>query len=172
MSGDEDANTADLRNVCVRTRVTGRATAPNLVRVRTVEWPERDAFIAHLDRLKDVRGFRYDVALAEAAEISHSAISNWRSGKQRPSLAAIRKLAAALDVDQHDLAARAGVAEGFARASVPMQLPPEIETLIDQYQTADPNRRAELLAFLARVSEWFEGTAAQRPADGRTRRAG
>lgn len=158
-------------NVREGTHVTGRAAVPNLVRVRTVEWPERGAFIAHLDRLKDARGFRYDVALAEAAEISHSAISNWRAGKQRPSLTAIRKLAAALDVDQHDLAARAGVAEGFAQASTPTQLPPELETLLDQYQAADPNRRAELLQRIAWVSEWFDATTSRR-GDERPRRAG
>lgn len=156
-------------NVRERSHVTGRATVPNLVRVRTVDWPERDAFIAHLDRLKDQRGFRYDVALAEAADISHSAISNWRSGKQRPSLTAITKLAAALDVNAHDLAARAGVAEGFAQASTPTQLPPQLELLIDQYQTADPNRRAELLSKVEFISEWFDATAPK--PDERSRRA-
>lgn len=156
-------------NVRAGTHVTARVAVPNLVRVRTVEWPERDAFVAHLDRLKDARGYRYDVALAEAADISHSAISNWRSGKQKPSLTAITKLAAALDVNAHDLAARAGVAEGFAQASTPTQLPPELETLIDHYQAAEPNRRAELLAFVARVNEWFEGTA-PKPSEGRSRR--
>ncbi|WP_221449006.1 helix-turn-helix domain-containing protein [Micromonospora polyrhachis] len=139
--------------------------------MRTVEWPERESFIAHLDRLKKSRGFRYDIALAEAAEISHSAISNWRSGKQRPSLAAIGKLAAALDVDQRDLAARAGVAEGFTHASMPTQLPPELETLFDQYQTADPSRRDELLQRVAWVSEWFDATTSK-AGDERPRRAG
>lgn len=170
MSDDYATHGPDLRESRARTHVTGRAEVPNLVRVRTVEWPEREAFIAHLDRLKDARGFRYDVALAEAAEISHSAISNWRSGKQRPSLTAIRKLAAALDVDHHDLAARAGVAEGFAQASTPTQLPSELEILIDQYQTADTNRRSELLQRLAWVSEWFDATA-PKPGDERSRRA-
>lgn len=154
-----------------RTHVTGRAFVGDPVRVRTVEWPEREAFIAHLDRLKQQRGIRYDVALAEMADISHSAISNWRSGKQKPSLVAIMKLADALDVDKQDLAARAGVAEGLARASTPTQLPPELELLLDQYQTADPNRRAELLSRVAWVSEWFDATT-PRPADERQRRAG
>ncbi|MFG2165556.1 helix-turn-helix domain-containing protein [Micromonospora chersina] len=126
--------------------------------MRTVEWPEREAFVAHLDRLKEARGFRYDVALAEAADISHSAISNWRSGKQKPSITAITKLAAALDVNAHDLAARAGVAEGFAQASTPTQLPAEVETLLDHVQTASGNRLTELLAFVSKVNEWFEGT--------------
>lgn len=139
-------------------------------RVRTVDWPEREKFVAHLDRLKEARGFRYDVALAEAADISHTSISNWRAGKQKPSLPAIMKLADALDVDATDLAARAGVAEGLARASVPTQLPPELELLFDQYQTADPNRRVELLARVQFVTEWFEATS-PRPGDGRTRRA-
>ncbi|MEU4570819.1 helix-turn-helix transcriptional regulator [Micromonospora sp. NPDC023956] len=138
--------------------------------MRTVEWPEREAFVAHLDRLKEQRGYRYDVALAEAAEISHSAISNWRSGKQKPSLTAITKLAGALDVSAHDLAARAGVAEGFAQASTPTQLPAEIETLIDYVTTADGNRRAELLSRVAWVIEWFEATT-PRSGDERSRRA-
>lgn len=158
-------------NVREHAHVTGRATVGQDLRVRTVDWPEREAFIAHLDRLKQQRGIRYDVALAEAAEISHSAISNWRSGKQRPSLTAIVRVAEALDVDKHDLAARAGVAEGFAQASTPTQLPPELELLLDQYQTADPNRRAELLARVAWVSEWFDATMQRPAADERSRRA-
>lgn len=151
---------ADLYTQLVRerTHVTGRKPGPNLVRVRTVEWPEHEAFIAHLDRLKRLRGYRYDIALAEAAEISHSAISNWRSRKQRPSLAAITSLAKALDTDPHDLAARAGVAEGFTQAATPAQLPPELEHLIDQYTTASPDRRTELLARIAWISEWFDAT--------------
>ncbi|WP_158560017.1 helix-turn-helix transcriptional regulator [Micromonospora sp. LHW51205] len=139
--------------------------------MRTVDWPEREAFIAHLDRLKQARGIRYDAAIAEMAEFHPSVISNWRSGKQRPSLSSIVQLADALDVDKYDLAARAGVAEGLARASVPTQLPDEIELLIDQWQTADPNRRVELLARVQFVTEWFEATT-PRPGDGRARRAG
>ncbi|MEV4767754.1 helix-turn-helix domain-containing protein [Micromonospora humida] len=139
--------------------------------MRTVDWPQHADFIAHLDRLKEARGIRYDAALAEAAEFHPSVLSNWRSGKQRPSLTNITKLATALDVNAHDLAARAGVAEGFAQASTPTQLPAEVETLIDHVQTADPNRRAELLSRIAWVNEWFEATI-QRPGDERPRRAG
>lgn len=152
------------------THVTGRAVVPNLLRVRK-DWPEHEGFIAHLDALKKNRKIRYDSALAELAEVDPSTISNWRSGKQRPSLKAITDLALALDVDPRDLAARAGVAEGLARASTPTQLPPELEILIDQYQTADPNRRAELVARVAWVSEWFDATA-PKTTDERQRRAG
>lgn len=141
-----------------RTHVTGRARVGQDARVRTVEWPQKGEFIAHLDRLKDARGIRYDAALAEMAEFHPSVISNWRSGKQRPSLTNITKLAAALDVNAHDLAARAGVAEGFAQASTPTQLPAEIETLIDHVQTASGNRLGELLARIAWVNEWYEAT--------------
>lgn len=162
-------STAEMRD---HTHVTGRAVVPNVLRVRTVDWPERESFVAHLDRLKRARSIRYDSALAEMAEFHPSVISNWRSGKQRPSLTSIVQLAEALDVDKHDLAARAGVAEGFAQASTPTQLPPELETLHDQWQTADPNRRAELLARVAWVSEWFEATAPKPAADERSRRAG
>ena len=160
--------TAEMRD---HTHVTGRARVPNVLRVRTVDWPEREAFVAHLDRLKKARNIRYDAALAEMAEFHPSVISNWRSGKQRPSLSSIVQLAEALSVDKHDLAARAGVAEGFAQASVPTQLPAELELLLDQWQTADPNRRAELLTRVQFVTEWFEATT-PRPADERQRRAG
>lgn len=169
-----DADRTDPRQPVLplrdHTHVTGRASVPNVACVRTVDWPEREAFIAHLDRLKKARGFRYDAALAEAADFHPSVISNWRSGKQRPSLSSIVQLAGALDVDKYDLAARAGVAEGFAQASVPTQLPAELELLIDQWQTADPNRRAELLTRVQFVTEWFDATT-PRPGDGRTRRA-
>lgn len=162
--GDRRRSSSDVR---VRAHVTGRASVPNVVRVRTVEWPEHEAFIAHLDALKASRGFRYDIALAEAADISHTSISNWRAKKQRPSLTAITRLANALNVDASDLAARAGVAAGFAQASTPMQLPAELETLIDQYRLADANRRTELLARVSWVTEWFEAT---QPPDERARR--
>ncbi|MET7867941.1 helix-turn-helix domain-containing protein [Micromonospora taraxaci] len=151
------------------THVTARAVVPNLLRVRK-DWPEHEGFIAHLDALKKNRKLRYDSALAELADVDPSTISNWRSGKQRPSLKAITDLAIALDVDPTDLAARAGVAEGLARASTPTRLAPELEILIDQWQTADPNRRAELVARVAWISEWFDATAP--PASERPRRAG
>lgn len=169
-----DADRTDPRQPIIglrdHTQVTGRATVRQDARVRTVDWPEQERFIEHLDRLKQARGIRYDSALAEMADFHPSVISNWRAGKQRPSLSSIVQLAEALDVDKYDLAARAGVAEGLARASVPTQLPAEIELLIDQWQTADANRRAELLSRLQFVTEWFEATTS-RPGDGRTRRA-
>lgn len=158
MDNGVPASTPYAKELLAHERVTARARVPSLLRVRAIEWPEQEAFIAHLDRLKDARGYRYDAALAEAAEISQSAISNWRKGKQKPSLTAVVKLASALGVDPRDLAARAGVAEGLAQASTPTQLPPELETLFDHYQTAEPNRRAELLNFVNRVNEWFEAT--------------
>ena len=157
-----------MGDVRARAHVTGRAAAPRVVRVRTVDWPERTAFMEHLDTLKRRRGFRHDSALAEAADFSHTTISNWRSGKQRPSITNITKVATALDVDPTDLAARAGIAEGFAQASTPRQLPAELEYLLDQYASADPNRRAELLGRVAWVSEWFDATST---GDARTRRA-
>lgn len=157
--------------VRVSTHVTGRAVVPNVVRVRTVDWPEHDAFIAHLDRLKRLRGYRYDVALAEAADISHSAISNWRSKKQKPSSAAITALAGALEVDPLDLATRAGIAAGWAPAPAPARLPVELEHLIDQYQTASDTRRAELLGRIQWVSEWFDATGTTGDNGPRQRRA-
>lgn len=145
---------------------------PTVVRVRTVEWPEHEAFIAHLDRLKHLRGYRYDIALAEAAEISHSSISNWRGRKQKPSPEAITGLAKALDVDPLDLATRAGVAAGWAPVPAPARLPVELEYLIDQYRAASDQRRAELLGKVHFISEWFDATTTGGNGDGpRQRRA-
>lgn len=150
------------------TRVTGRAPVPNLVHVRTVDWPQREEFLRELDRLKDRHGYRYDAALAEAAGISHTAISNWRNGKVRPSVPTLQRLAGVLDVQPSTLMAASGLVIDEA-GDQPTEIPDELVKLLRQYENADDERRAALLARVAFVVEWFEATEADASPSRRTR---
>lgn len=99
--------------VYVRTRadVTIAGGPPYGVRMRTDRWPQREAFVAYLDDLRKRRGFRTNLALADASGVSHTAISNWRQGKQRPSLESLQQIAEVLGVPAHTLAEMAGVVD-------------------------------------------------------------
>lgn len=156
-------------DVRMRTRVTARASVPNLVRVRTVEWPQQQAFLDQLDGLKQRHGYRYDSGLAEAAGISHSAISNWRKGKQRPSADLLTKIAEAVGEQPHALIAAAGIMEHLGNVEDTLiSLPSEIQQLLGFYNSADETRKAEILARVRFVVEWAEATA--EPPEGRTTR--
>lgn len=99
----------DRRTVaCARTDVTDATTLPYLVRMRT-DWPEREAFNALLDRLRSRSPYQTALALAEAAGISHTTLSSWRSGRQRPTLGNLQKVADALGVEAALLAEAAGI---------------------------------------------------------------
>lgn len=110
--------------VCTRADKTAEPRKAYLVRMRTIGWPQQAAFIAHLDRRKKEAGYRSDLALADAAGISHTSISNWRRGRQRPSMEALHGVAEALGEPDtaHSLAELAGLVDperfGLPRAKV------------------------------------------------------
>jgi len=142
--------------------------------VRTVDWPQREEFLRELDRLKERHGYRYDAALAEAAGISHTAISNWRNGKVRPSIPTLQRLAAVLDVQPSTLMAASGLVideSGDEPPDQTMEIPDELAKLLRQYENADDERRAALLTRVAFVVEWFEATT-EAAAPPRRRRIG
>ncbi len=145
-------------NVRTRTRVTARAAVPNVLHVRTQEWPQQAEFLAQLDRLKERHGIRYDAALAEVAGISHTAISNWRLGKVRPSTAALTRLADALDEPSHPLIVAAGIIQGMPAGDDTIELPAQLRRLVDLYKAAGKERRVEILARVQFVVEWAEAT--------------
>jgi transcriptional regulator with XRE-family HTH domain len=70
-------------------------------------WP-REEFVAWLDAVKARLGLEKDAHLAEYFGIGHTLISNWRSGKQRPSMATLSTMAAALKEDPRELWVLAG----------------------------------------------------------------
>lgn len=146
---------ADVRTC---TRVTGRATIPSLVHVRTADWPERTAFLARVDELMRRDGYRHDSALAEAAGISHTALSNWRKGKVKPSLISVGAVARVFNEPPSALAKLAGLISDDGEPAAEPEVPSELQLLVRLYREADPVRRAELLARLEFVIEWFEAT--------------
>ena len=141
-----------------------------LLRVRKVDWPEQAALIGRLDELKAREGYRHDSAVAEAAGISPTAISNWRNGKVKPSYASITAVAKALNEQPNQLAALAGILGEDAPTLRIEQLPAEIEHLGRLYREAGEDRRAELINQVNVVIHWFEATGSteRRP---RSRRA-
>ncbi|MEU8264946.1 helix-turn-helix domain-containing protein [Micromonospora sp. NPDC048999] len=108
---------ADNRPGAVRLRRVTHVTRPpagtTVVRVRTRREWNREAFFRWLDDAKKAADppIPHDGALAELAEISHSTLSNWRNGKQRPTTEKLTAIAKALDVPPRDLWVRAGLME-------------------------------------------------------------
>jgi len=98
----------DLRS---RTHVTTLTHAATLVRVRTRRDWNREQFFRWLDdaRQRVDPPIPHDGALAERAGISHSTISNWRNGKQRPTTERLALIAQVLGVPARDLWVRAGL---------------------------------------------------------------
>lgn len=62
-----------------------------------------------LDSQRASAGYVTDFALAEAAGISHSTLSGWRSGRQTPTAKKLSVIAEALDIDPRYLWVRAGL---------------------------------------------------------------
>lgn len=96
-----------------RTNALVNGLSPTIVRVDTNEiwqrddWP-RAEFFAWFDRRLDSSDYRNEYELARAAGVSHSAISSWRKGRQRPGTASLRKLAPKLGVGEAEILTRAG----------------------------------------------------------------
>jgi transcriptional regulator with XRE-family HTH domain len=144
-------------DVRARTRVTGCAPVPNVVHVRTRDWPEQEAFLGQLDQLKKRHRITYDSALAELAGISHTAISNWRNGKQKPSATLISRIAEAVKEPAHPLLVAAGLIEGATAEINPIgDLPPALQRLITIYRSSDSAVRDRVLDQAAFVVEWAE----------------
>lgn len=92
--------------VCAGTNSAESNTTLYGARMHT-DWPVQE-FSDLLDRLRARSGHRTLVSLADKAEISHSTLSSWRSGRQRPTLDNIRKVAKVLGVEPAVLAQAAG----------------------------------------------------------------
>jgi transcriptional regulator with XRE-family HTH domain len=93
------------------TSFTERISTHKLLRVRNEEsWPAGD-FREYLDALMAAAGIPNDAALARAAEIDASLLSNWRSGKQQPSRRSLKKIAGPLRTRPASLYLMAGLDE-------------------------------------------------------------
>lgn len=113
--------------------------------VPTRDWPEQDAFLRYIDQLKKRHNIRHDSALAELAGISHTAISNWRNGKAKPSSLALKRIATATDEPTQPLLAVAGLIEGQEDDADPLaDVPAVMRRLITIYRSADPGIREQI----------------------------
>ncbi|MCY1141345.1 helix-turn-helix domain-containing protein [Actinoplanes sp. Pm04-4] len=115
----------------------------------TRDWPQQEAFLRQLDELKIRHNIRHDSALAELAGISHTAISNWRKGKQRPSATLITRIATATDEPTRPLLAVAGLIEGQDDDANPLgDLDPLLQRIIAMYRASSPAQREVLISTL------------------------
>jgi len=135
------------------------------VHVRTrSDWP-REEFMKWLDEQRARAGFPNDFALAEAVGISHTTLSGWRNGRQRPTTKKLADVAAVLDIDPRFLWLRAGLMSaeevGLADTDEPGPLVDADEATRQMIQGSDlsPEKKAELLAML---DEEARDDAAQR----------
>lgn len=136
-----------------QTHVTGPRKTHNLVRMRTQlgGW-NREAFFAWLDqRIKVVNPPIPDMqTLADMSKISHSALSNWRSGKYKPSLESLAALAPVLKVAKEYIWARAGLVSGDLREMITE----EDHAGLDVIETSNLDRDAKdklKVMYLARI---------------------
>jgi transcriptional regulator with XRE-family HTH domain len=113
----------------------------------TVDWPQRQDFMAYLEDLRKSRGYHTVLALAEAAGISHTTLSAWRNGRQRPSLQTLQDLADVLGVPAHTLAEKAGIVDParFGQAAPTAagtveELSDDIKTVLDDPELSEDDR--------------------------------
>ncbi|MBC9001315.1 helix-turn-helix domain-containing protein [Micromonospora aurantiaca (nom. illeg.)] len=124
------------------------------------EW-NREAFFRWLDaaRKNAVPPIPHDGALAELAGISHSTLSNWRNGKQRPTTDKLAAIADVLGVPARDLWVLAGLMEpdqvGLAEVPSPAHLPPEDEESIRMIMASDlpEDVKADLVGEIRRLQQ-------------------
>lgn len=146
-------------------------------------WPQEE-FLAWLDAVRD-RKFRLpnDLQLAERLGIGHSLISNWRHGRQRPSMEILTKVARATGEDPRRLWVLAGIVDaadcGLDDDNPPVvqrQIPAELEQLADALDDPRLDKRdhADALGAVRLIDTGVRAAAAQRdkrqPGGGPSRR--
>lgn len=95
-----------------RTHVTRRDTRGKVVRVRTSRPWNREEFFKWLDaEIARTPGIKHVGDLADQAGMSHTTLSNWRRGVQRPTTQSLALLAPVLKVTARELWVRAGLLE-------------------------------------------------------------
>lgn len=145
--------------------VRGEDDLSKVVRVST-DWP-RETFFEEYDRLLAASDFRNEYALSQAAGISHSTLSSWRSGRQRPSTKGLAAIARELGVTALELwelaglvtpgtAASLGVTEEAASMSV-RSAPPELAELTELYDQLDQDGRQAVRTQLQMAITWARG---------------
>lgn len=119
-------------NVCDIAGVTTRTPLSTFVRVSTrKDWLRlKDDFFVWYDRAKDRAEFAYDSDVAKAAGLSHTSISGWRSGRQRPNAQSLSAVARALSVPAKDAWFHAGL---MSEADMADQPEPEAPYGQDQW---------------------------------------
>jgi transcriptional regulator with XRE-family HTH domain len=133
--------------------VTTRTSLATFVRVGTRDdWLRlKDEFFVWYDRAKDRAKFAYDSDVAKAAGLSHTSISGWRSGRQRPNAQSLSAVARALGVPAKDAWFHAGL---MSEADLAGESEPEAPYGPDQWgvdiietnSNLDPAAKARLIA--------------------------
>jgi transcriptional regulator with XRE-family HTH domain len=117
------------------------------------DWPEQHAFLLFLDALKIGHDLIHDSALAAKAGFSHTTISNWRHGRQRPGVSALARLAEAFGEPQGRVLAAAGLVNADSPDPIDL-LPAEVRQLIVVYTAAPQDRRERLLEQVRFLCDW------------------
>lgn len=114
------------------------------------DWPQED-FLAWLDGLKAQLGLPSDYQLASHLGIPHTLISGWRSGRQRPSLETLIKIAPRVGEDPRRLwvlaghvnAVDVGLLAEDAAPRIDLNLPDELVEAIALYRRPDLTKEDE-----------------------------
>lgn len=135
---------ADVR---VITGVTSASSLATIVRVSTRDrWTEiKDEFFVWYDQAKNNAGFTYDSDVAKAAKMSHTSISGWRTGRQRPNAQSLSAVAAVLKQPAREAWARAGLLTEADLAEAPVEDHWGVE-IIKSSARLDAGAKAKLIA--------------------------
>ena len=145
---------------------SGREIA-SIVRVNTQElgphaltWP-RVEFFDWFDEKKKAAGYTYDSDVAKAAGISHTSISGWRTGRQRPNVFSLSDVAKVLKTSARLAWAKAGLLTDEDLRE--MMTPEELDGLdLIEASNLDRNTKDKLKALhLARVARDREDSLQQ-----------
>lgn len=119
------------------TQMTGRTYRTKNVRVRTQRPWRREEFFRYLER--EIARARPPIPhvtrLAELAGLSPSTVSNWKNGKQRPTLDKLTAIAQVLGKPRSELWVEAGLVAG---ADVNADEPEERDPRLDGLDQNDP----------------------------------
>lgn len=116
----------------VDTQMTRRTSRAKNVRVRTQRPWRREEFFRYLEReiARAQPPIPHVTRLAELAGLSPSTLSNWKTGKQRPTLDRLTAIANVLGKPRRELWLEAGLVAGDdVNAEEPEELDPRLEGL-------------------------------------------
>lgn len=148
----------------------------SLLRVRNRDeepaWPYK-SFSRYLTNVRNEAGIRNDAQLARESDTYASLISRWRNGVHQPTRQQLNKVAKAVRRPPIELWIQAGIATAeeldVEEPDRGPQMPAPLRELIDNWAFGNEQQRAELMAKVDFVNEWFRLAYRDKPPERKRR---